>query len=173
MNSALRAAILKIPTREERLGGQTFKYVKLSEILDLIDCSAVETPAPQLPTLTDAQREVATERVATIIKVSMALEKKTPKELVDLVLGELAAMDVSSIQELLIEELCTRVHPNWCNEVPDSEVKASAQCPSCNSPDPKRHPATAFEGEVSLCEDPWHKPTAAEIRSAENGTVKL
>lgn len=35
--AALRSAIAKIPTREERLGGQTFKYVKLSEVLDLLD----------------------------------------------------------------------------------------------------------------------------------------
>lgn len=35
--AALRSAIEKIPTREERLGGQTFKYVKLSEVLDLLD----------------------------------------------------------------------------------------------------------------------------------------
>lgn len=37
MIAALRSAIEKIPTREERLGGQTFKYVKLSEVLDLLD----------------------------------------------------------------------------------------------------------------------------------------
>lgn len=42
----LRAAIAKIPTREERLGGQTFKYVKLSEVLDLLDTSPHETSVP-------------------------------------------------------------------------------------------------------------------------------
>lgn len=50
MNSALRAAIKKIPTREERLGGQTFKYVKLSEVLDLLDTSPVETNGDDLRT---------------------------------------------------------------------------------------------------------------------------
>lgn len=43
--AALRSAIEKIPTREERLGGQTFKYVKLSEVLDLLD-TFHNTPEP-------------------------------------------------------------------------------------------------------------------------------
>jgi hypothetical protein len=41
------------------------------------------------------------------------------------------------------------------------------RCPRCNSPDPQRHPAMQFEGEVQLCEHSWHQPTAAEIRQRE------
>lgn len=32
----------------------------------------------------------------------------------------------------------------------------SATCPRCASPDPDRHPATSFEGEVIPCPHSWH-----------------
>ena len=30
------------------------------------------------------------------------------------------------------------------------------RCPTCNSRDPHRHPAVAFEGEVEICVDDFH-----------------
>lgn len=36
------------------------------------------------------------------------------------------------------------------------------RCPRCGSPDPARHPATQWEGEVQPCPHPWHEPTDAE-----------
>lgn len=96
-----------------------------------------ETCEQLMSGLTESQREQATENLLTIIDVSSALEKKTPKELVDLVLGELAAMDVSSVQELLIEELCTRVHPNWCNEESgEPPTQKALVCSICHQPIP-------------------------------------
>lgn len=41
------------------------------------------------------------------------------------------------------------------------------KCPSCQSPDPAWHPAVQSGGEVCLCHDAWHKPTADEIRARE------
>jgi hypothetical protein len=39
-----------------------------------------------------------------------------------------------------------------------SKPASPSHCPRCNSPDPKRHPAMQFEGEVQICEHEWHKP---------------
>lgn len=59
---------------------------------------------------------------------------------------------------------------------PETESEAreppNARCPRCRSPDPARHPAMQSEGEVQLCEDDWHKPTANEIRERESAKAK-
>lgn len=39
------------------------------------------------------------------------------------------------------------------------------KCPKCESPNPKHHPAVQWEGEVHLCRDPWHKPSAEQIEA--------
>jgi hypothetical protein len=47
-------------------------------------------------------------------------------------------------------------------------------CPSCGSPDPRRHPANQFEGEVALCSDSFHvtdKPTQPKLGDTVQVTI--
>lgn len=36
-------------------------------------------------------------------------------------------------------------------------------CPRCGSPDPRRHPAVQYEGEVQMCPDAFHAPREARL----------
>ena len=45
-----------------------------------------------------------------------------------------------------------------------------SNCPKCHSPNPRLHPALQHEGEVSLCRDPWHVPTAEQIEATDTLT---
>jgi hypothetical protein len=42
------------------------------------------------------------------------------------------------------------------------EGNTMGNCPTCGSPDPKKHPAMQFEGEVQPCRDVWHMPETPE-----------
>jgi hypothetical protein len=44
-------------------------------------------------------------------------------------------------------------------KIDKSAASGEAQrCPRCDSPDPRKHPAMQFEGEVQECTHPWHTP---------------
>jgi hypothetical protein len=44
-----------------------------------------------------------------------------------------------------------------------AERDRAKKCPTCESPNPSKHPATAFEGEVIPCKDPWHEQRHASL----------
>lgn len=60
----------------------------------------------------------AEERLLDWVAIYSRLSDMPPKELVDLALSHLSENVTSTHYEQIVEELCTRVHPNWSNEDP-------------------------------------------------------
>lgn len=74
-----------------------------------------------LPEPTEEQME----RLANAIKAFTNLQAMTPQALVNLALDHMP--DMPYPYEQVIEELCSRVYPNWLNEDPDSTNDADSK----------------------------------------------
>ena len=69
------------------------------------------------PDLTDADYLA---KLSEYLNVYTSLRDKTPKELTDLALNHMSRYVSDMHYEQVIEELCTRVYPNWSDETDDS-----------------------------------------------------
>jgi hypothetical protein len=58
-----------------------------------------------------------------------------------------------------------RGRPEWIAKIDRPAAAPLERCPTCDSPDPARHPAVQFEGEVQLCSDGWHAPLLPSAHS--------
>ena len=46
--------------------------------------------------------------------------------------------------------------------------RETRNCPRCDSPSPRLHPAIQFEGEVAVCTHSWHGPLMADRMKPED-----
>lgn len=56
----------------------------------------------------------AMDRIVNVVEASIALEKRTNKELVDIALNHFH--DLSPVEEQVLNAMCDRLHPGWEKE---------------------------------------------------------
>ena len=67
------------------------------------------------------------ERLSNAVQAYGLLAKMPPQQLVNLALEHMP--DMPYAYEQIVEELCTRVYPNWSNEDPDSTAQNKSESP--------------------------------------------
>lgn len=77
--------------------------------------------------------EEAGRKLLDAVNANIHLSRMTPKELVDLALAHMPEMPLA--YEMVVEELCTRVHPNWSNEDPTAQETPDERCKHGNGED--------------------------------------
>lgn len=83
--------------------------------------SATEILTVEMENQTPEHKQERGMMLAAHIKRLQKVSAMSSKQLVELTL-EHVMDDLNKLQELLVEELCSRVHPNWEEEIPDEKT---------------------------------------------------
>ena len=84
----------------------------------------------------------------------------------DLFVGErpMSAAEENKILRRILECNGLAYTPETPTKSAEVTYSRPKKCPRCSSPDPKRHPAMQFEGEVQPCKDTFHLQDTPENR---------
>lgn len=79
---------------------------------------------------------------------------------------------MSGEQERYIPNAYDYAKAEWMAEGLSKPAIMLIRCPTCDSPDPRAHPAVSGGGEVTnICPDPYHLPVGRDITGIYNTMV--